>query len=82
MLIYFDVTAPARVTYVRIDTEGDGEPGWGFTFDADTDGRAVRALSVKPVVNGVWPFSITAADARGCKVKLLSPDFLKVEVTF
>jgi hypothetical protein len=82
MLIYFDVTGPARITQIRIDTEGDGEPGWGWTFDGDTDGRAVRAFSVKPVLNGEWAFSIEAADARGCKVKLIDPTFYKVQVTF
>lgn len=82
MVIYFDVLGPAPVRHVRIDTEGDGEPGWGFTFDDDTDGRAVRALAVKPVVNGEWAFSVTATDRRGCIVKLLDPSFYKVQVTF
>jgi hypothetical protein len=66
MLIYFDAYSPVRISKVTIDTLGDGEPGWELIFGDQTDGRAVRALAVKPVVNGTWTFEVVAMDARGC----------------
>lgn len=82
MLIYFDVTGPARVSRIRVDLPDDGEHGWGWTFDADTDGRENRAVAVKPVVNGDWAFSVEATDVRGCTVRLLNPSFYRVRVDF
>jgi hypothetical protein len=71
LLVYYDITSPARVSKVALDLS-DGEH-WGWTYDAQTDGRTTRARAVKPVTDGVFTGTVTAWDVNGCSVK--SPSF-------
>jgi hypothetical protein len=66
MRVAWEASGPSPVRHIEIDTIGDDEPPWSWTYDLATDGRGVRGFSVKPVREGTWPIVVRAMDDRGC----------------
>lgn len=66
MLIRFDVTSPRPVAEVRFALN-DGASAIVTRFPAPhpPDGRYVRAMAFKPVINGTWQLHLTAKDDQG-----------------
>lgn len=69
MLIKFEAWSAHPIRYVELDLVEDGEPSICLEFIPENkrDGRYVRALAFKPVVNGAFTLRITAIDIHGNK---------------